>query len=359
MKKLGLSAILLTTALGGPLAAQNLKIVMESRLGNLDPILSASHQTREHGYLIYDTLFSEDADGQAQPQMIDSYTVSEDGKTYHFTLRDGLAFHDGAPVTAQDAVASIERWGQRDRMGLAIMKVTDSIMAEDDKTFVLSLNTPLGVVIDAFAKPSGVPLFIMPADAAATPITEAITNYIGSGPFKFVEADYTPGVQSIYVKNEAYQPRDEEPSGMAGGKVAKVDSIERIEMADALTAVNALTEGEIDFVQNVPLDIAPLVEGNPDITTAHLDKAGYQYGYRPNFLNPPFDDKKVRQAAMLAVGQHDILQAQFGDADNYQACGAIFGCGTTYESDVMADVAVTMPARWERRIAREPPRVSP
>ncbi|EKF44528.1 extracellular solute-binding protein [Nitratireductor indicus C115] len=340
MKHRSLALALMAAVLSGPACAETLKIVMESRLGNLDPILSASHQTREHGYLIYDTLFAEDAQGQAQPQMIDEYSVSEDGKTYRFKLREGLAFHDGAPVTAKDAVASIKRWGQRDRMGLAIMKATDSLEAEDDSTFVLKLNTPLGVVIDAFAKPSGVPLFIMPEAAAATPITEAITNYVGSGPFKFVEDEYSPGVKSIYVKNEDYKPRSEEPSGMAGGKVAKVERIERIEIADPLTAVNSLTEGEVDFMQNVPLDLAPLVEGNEEITTAHLDKAGYQYGYRLNFLHPPFDNKLVRQAALYAVGQKEILQAQFGDADNYQACGAIFGCGTTYESDVMADIAI-------------------
>lgn len=340
MQRIGLAAVLLSTCLAGAVSAQNLKIAMETRLGNLDPILSAAHQTREHGYLIYDTLFAEDAEGKPQPQMIDSYTLSEDGKTYRFTLRDGLAFHDGAPVTTADVIASIQRWGLRDRMGMALMGITDSITAEDDKTFVIQLNVASGVVIEAFAKPSGVPLFIMPAAAAATPVTEAITNYIGSGPFSFVEADYVPGVKSIYLKNPAYQPRSEPASGLAGGKVAGVERIERIEIADALTAVNSLNEGEIDFVQTVPLDLAPLIEGSDAIVSGHLDEKGYQYGYRMNFLHAPFDNKLVRLAALNAIGQRDILQAQYGDAKNHQVCGAVFGCGTTYESDVLAEVAI-------------------
>lgn len=353
MKFAGIAALLLSTGLAGAASAQTLKIAMESRLGNLDPIVSAAHQTREHGYLIYDTLFSEDAEGKPQPQMVEGYTLSDDGKTYTFTLRDGLVFHDGSAVTSKDVVASIKRWGARDRMGMAVMGLTESVAAQDDKTFTVQLNTPSGVVVEAFAKPSGVPLFIMPEAAAQTPVTEVITNYIGSGPFKFVEAEYNPGVKSVYVKHEGYKPRAEAPNGLAGGKVAKVDRIERVEIADALTAVNALNEGEIDFVQTVPLDLAPLVEGNPDIKTAHLDEKGYQYGYRMNFLHAPFDNKLVRLAALHAVGQKDLLTAQYGDAQNNMACGAVFGCGTPYESDVMADLAIEANPEKAKELLKE------
>lgn len=340
MKITKLSMMLLSCCIANIASAQELKIVMETRLGNLDPILSASHQTREHGYMIYDTLFALDADGQTQPQMIDKFQLSDDKMTYIFTLRDGLAFHNGKLVTSADVVASIKRWGERDRMGIAVMQLTDSVNATDDKTFTIKLNTPTNVFIDAFAKPSGVPLFIMPAEVAATPVTEAITDYTGSGPFRFDAAQYTPGVKSVYLKNTEYKPRSEAPSGLAGGKVAKVDQITRIEMPDPLTAVNALNEGEIDFVQAVPLELAPLVEANENRTTAHLDKSGYQYSYRLNFLNAPFDNKLVRQAALEAIGQKDVLAAQYGDADNFTVCGAIFGCGTPYASDESAEIAI-------------------
>lgn len=353
MKRTGIVALLMSTCIVGAASAQDLRIAMETRLGNLDPILSAAHQTREHGYLIYDTLFSEDSDGVPQPQMIESYTVSEDGRTYRFSLRDGLAFHDGAPVTSEDVIASIQRWGQRDRMGMAIMGLTDSITAEDDQSFTMELHTPSGVVVEAFAKPSGVPLFIMPAAVAETPVTEAITVYTGSGPFVFVESEYLPGVRSVYQRNDDYQPRSEEPSGMAGGKVPRVERIERIEIADALTAINALNEGEIDFVQTVPLDLAPLVNANPAITSGHLDESGYQYGYRLNFLHAPFDNRQVRLAALNAIGQREILQAQYGDAENHQICGAVFGCGTTYESDVMAELAIESNPEEARALLEE------
>lgn len=320
---------------GAPVRASDLKVVMESRLGNLDPILSASHQTRDHGYLIYDTLFALDASQAVQPQMVESYTVSQDGKTYTFRLRDGLTWHDGKPVTAADVVASIKRWGQRDRMGMALKSITTDLAAPDDRTFTLTLSQASGVVLEAFAKPSGVPLFIMPARVAATPVTEAITDYTGSGPFVFKASAYQPGVRAIYEKNPRYVPRSEAPSWFAGAKVAKVDRIERIEMPDPLTAVNALNSGEIDYLQNINVDLMPLVQTS-EVTTRRLDALGYQVSYRLNHLQPPFTNKLVRQAALWAIGQSEIMQAQFGDPAHYSLCGAAFGCGLPYASDVSA-----------------------
>jgi peptide/nickel transport system substrate-binding protein len=322
-----------------PALAADLKIVMESRLGNLDPILSGSHQTRDHGYLIYDTLFALDAEQQIHPQMVDSHTVSEDGKVYTFVLRDGLKWHDGSSVTAADVVASIDRWGKRDRMGMALMSITSEIKAVDDNTFSLTLNEPSGIVLDAFAKPSGNPLFIMPEKVAQTPVTEAITDYTGSGPFAFKADEYQPGAKAVYVKNEAYVPRSEEPSWLAGGKVAKVDRIERIEMADPLTALNALNSGEVDYLQNINFDLLEIVNQD-EVETARLDSLGYQISYRFNHLQRPFDNKLVRQAALWAVGQEEVLQAQFGAPENFGICGAIFGCGLPYETDVQADMVV-------------------
>ncbi|MEI4472301.1 ABC transporter substrate-binding protein [Frigidibacter sp. MR17.24] len=343
MKTLGFARLLGTAAvlamLPLSLSAQTLKVVMESRLSALDPIVSASHQTRDHGYLIYDTLLGLDAEQVVQPQMAD-WDVSEDGKVYTFTLRDGLAFSDGAPVTSADCIASIDRWSQRDTMGKALMTVTERIEAIDDKSFRVTLSTPTSIILDAFAKPSGVPLFIMPERVAKAPLSEPITDYTGSGPFVFEADRFEPGVHAFYRKNEAYVPRDEPPSWFAGGKVAKVDEIERIEMADQLTSLNALTSGEIDYLQTVPFDLMPMLEGNEDITRVTLDSIGYQIGYRLNALQPPFDNKLVREAALYAIGQADAMQAQFGDPSFYEICGAAFGCDLPYASDEMADMVV-------------------
>jgi peptide/nickel transport system substrate-binding protein len=334
-----LAALASAVLFSAPALASELKVVMESRLGNLDPILSGSHQTRDHGYLIYDTLFGLDAQQKIHPQMVDTYTTSEDGKVFTFILRDGLNWHDSTPVTAADVVASINRWGKRDRMGIALMSITSEVKAVDAKTFSLTLKQPSGIVLDAFAKPSGNPLFIMPEKVAQTAVTEAITDYTGSGPFVFKADEYEPGVKAVYVKNEKYVPREEEPSWFAGGKIPKVDRIQRIEMADPLTALNALNSGEIDYLQNISFDLLDIADTN-EVTTARLDELGYQISYRLNHLQAPFDNKLVRQAALWAIGQEEVMQAQFGAPENFKLCGAIFGCGLPYESDVSADMAV-------------------
>lgn len=324
----------------GETLAQNLRIVMESRLGVLDPTITGAHQSRDHGYLIYDTLLALDENQEIQPQMVDAWEVSEDGTTYIFTLRNGLLFHDGAPVTAADAVASIQRWAQRDRLGGVIMSNVEAITADDDKTFTVVQAKPSNLILTALAKPSGMPLFVMPADVAATPVSEAITDYTGSGPFVFDAEQFEPGARAVYTKFEDYVPRDEPPSWFAGGKVAKVDSIERIEMRDSMTALNALMNGEVDYLQSVPLDLIPMLPQDGSVVVHQQDALGYQIGYRFNHLNPPFNDKAVRHAAMLAIGQEDGLIAQFGSPDYYSICGAAFGCGMPYESDAMIDLVI-------------------
>jgi len=309
------------------LAETTITAVMHSALRVLDPVITTAHITRNHGYMIYDVLTAVDENFTPQPQMAD-WTVSDDGLTYTFTLRDGLMFHDGAPVTGEDVVASLTRWGKRDSGGQLIFDVTASLEAPDDKTVVWTLSEPFPPLLNVISKQSAVPPFIMPARIAATSSDETITEYVGSGPFKFVVDEYEPGVSVTYEKFDDYVPREEPASWMAGGKVVNVDRVVWTTMPDNLTAINALAAGEIDYLEQVQVDLLPILEGAPDVTVEMRDPLGYVTIGRPNFLHPPFDNKKVRQAANLALSQEDVLATMMGSPDYYQVCGAIFGCGT-------------------------------
>lgn len=330
----GLAAALLTgTALIAPgaLMAQEdevtLTAVMHSGLRVLDPVITTAHITRDHAYMIYDVLTAVDDTFTPQPQMAD-WEVSDDNLTYTFTLRDGLMFHDGAPVTGADVVASLERWGKRDSGGQLIFDVTDSLEAQGDKTVVWTLSEPFGPLLDVISKQSAVPPFIMPARVAETSPDETITDYTGSGPFVFNEEEYEPGVSVTYDKFDDYVPREEPASWMAGGKVVNVDRVVWTTMPDALTALNALSAGEVDYLEQVQIDLMPILEGNPDVTVEKRDELGYVTIGRPNFLNPPFDNQLVRQAAMAALDQESMLATMQGDPEYYRVCGAIFGCST-------------------------------
>ena len=328
--------------LGTPVSADTLRVVMHSALRVLDPIMTTAYMSRNHGYMIYDTLFALDSEMRPQPQMVDSWTVSDDGLVYTFTLRDGLVFHDGAPVTGEDVAASIARWGERDPMGQLLMRqVAEMGQGDAANVFVITLSAPYGLVIDSLAKPSSNVPFIMPARIAAnTPSTEAVEEQIGSGPFRWVAEEFQPGVIAVYDRFDGYVPRSEPPSWASGGKVVEVDRVEWIVMPDQQTTLNALLSEEIDYWEDAPADLMPILQANPDIEVANLNLLGYQTIVRPNVLHPPFDDVRIRRAAIASISQQDVMDAMIGNPDLYMLCGAMFICGTPLESDVGSETLV-------------------
>ena len=181
-----------------------LKAVVNSDLENIDPIWTTANISRNHGNMAGDTLFAIDEKSEIQPRMAESATVSEDGMTYTIKLRPGLKWHDGGPVTPEDCIASIRRWGQRDGMGQQMMAVVESMEAVDDLTFTIKLKEVWGLVLPALGKMSSNGPFMMPKRLAET------------DPFEQV-----PGAKVVYDKNQAYVPRGEPASGAAGGKVAR------------------------------------------------------------------------------------------------------------------------------------------
>src|SRR5436190_3652675 len=245
-------------------AGKTITAVMHSDLRIIDPGFTTAYITRDHGYMIFDTLLATDASFKIQPQMAD-WKVSDDKLTYTFTLRDGLKWHDGAPVTAEDCVASLKRWGRNDNMGQKLMDFTASIEPIDAKTFALKLKEPYGLVLESIGKPSSYVPFMMPKRLAETPPGQQIPEQIGSGPFKFVKAEFQPGVKAVYEKNTDYVPRKEPASWTAGGKVVKVDRVEWLTMPDAQTAANALQSGDIDFVEVPPFDLLPVLAANKEL----------------------------------------------------------------------------------------------
>src|ERR1700709_1240119 len=336
------SAIALSAALATPSLAATTKTitaVMHSDLRFLDPIITTAYIQRDYGYMVYDTLLATDSNFKIQPQMAD-WKVSDDKLTYTFTLRDGLKWHDGAPVTAEDCVASLKRWGRNDNMGQKLMYFAASIEATDARTVTLKLKEPYGLVLESIGKPSSYVPFMMPKRMAETPAGQQIKEQIGSGPFKFVQAEFQPGVKAVYEKNKDYVPRKEPPSWTAGGKVVKVDRVEWITMADAQTAVNALQSGDIDFMEVPAFDILPVLAKDKELKVETLNKLGFQTLGRMNFLYPPFDNVKVRRAAFLALNQKDVLDALVGNPEYYNICGALFVCGTPLASDVGSESLV-------------------
>jgi peptide/nickel transport system substrate-binding protein len=330
-----------------------LRVVPHADLKNTDPIWTTAYITRNHGYMIYDTLFALDEQLKPHPQMVESWKQSADGLIYTFTVRPGLKWHDGAPVRAADCVASIRRWGARDAMGQKLMEFTKALQAVDARTFRLVLKEPYGLVIPSLAKISSNVPFMMPERLAATDPFTQVKESIGSGPFKFVAGEWVPGNKVVYVKNPDYAPRDEPPSFASGGKRVYVDRVEWLYIPDPATAQAALSAGEVDYYEIPPVDLVPLMERDSKLVVKVVDPLGVQGMLRPNHLHPPFNDPRARQALLWMVKQDDYLRAMIGDPRFWKACPALFICGTVFASDAGAEALMKQDLERAKQLMQE------
>lgn len=319
-------------ALPGFTRADDLNVVLSAPLRSLDATTSTARITRTHGFMVYDTLLGLDGDMKVQPEMA-SYAVSDDNLVYTFTLRDGLTFHDGTPVTAADCIASLKRWADHDGAGGKMMGFVKSMDASSDKEFTITLSAPFGQLPDLLAKPSPIPAFILPKRLAETPKGEQITDMTGSGPFMFVADEFQPGVRAVYEKFDGYVPRDEPASGNAGGKVVHFDRVIWEVMPDIQTAINALRAGDVDYLESLPTDLVPLVEMSDTIDYGVIKPVGSQVTGQFNHLLPPFDDVDVRRAAMYALDQEQILMTAIGNPKYFTLCASIYGCSVPLASE--------------------------
>src|SRR3977135_4430921 len=321
----------------GPVAAkaETIKAVMNSDLKIVDPIWTTAYVQRGFGYLVWDTLFALDEKLQVQPEMVDKWDVSPDKLAWTFTLRDGLVWSAGAPVPAEDCIQSIKRWGARDSMGQKMLASVTGFEAVDAKTFKMTMQEPYGLVLESLGKPSANVPFMMPKRVAETdPFTQIkAEDVIGSGPFVFIAKEWKPGEKVVFVKNPTYKPRAEPPSGLAGAKIAKVDRIEWIWIPDAQTQVAALQSGEGDMLEQPSPDLLPLMAKDKNIKLFDGNPLGNQYALRFNTLFKPFDNPKIRHAAMVAFNQEDFLKATIGDPKYYKVCKAVFVCGSSLARD--------------------------
>ena len=327
-----LSALLLATA-GTPALAQTktLRVVAHADVKILDPTFTTAYITRNFGYMVYDMLFGRDDKGVPKPQMVEKYSTSKDGREWSFTLRSGLKFSDGSPVTATDAVASIQRWAGKDSIGRAMAASGPQWKVVNATTFTLTLKEPFGLVLDGLSKPSGFPPVIMPERLAKLPTTTPMTEVLGSGPFVFKRDEWVPGNKLVFIRNPHYLARSEPASYLSGSKKTAFDRVEWLYLPDANSSVAALKKGEVDFVEMVPPDyVTPL---RSDSNVKLLPSSAQQGQLIMNHLYPPFNNPKVRQAVLKAVSQERFNAAMGYPLDMRMTyCATYFICGSANDT---------------------------
>ena len=353
----GIAASALAPSLAAPAVAQKpsvLRFVPQSNLSVLDPVWTTATVTGNHGYYVYDTLYSADSKLQPQPQMAAGQEVSEDGRVWRFRLRDGLRFHDGAPVRGQDCIASIKRWAVREPIGQLLARVVDRYVAVDDRTFEIRLTKPFPLMLDALAKPDSSIPFIMPERIAAIDAMKPFTEVVGSGPYRFLPEEYVSGSRVAYAKFEGYVPRPEKPEWGTGGKVAHFDRVEWNIIPDPATSSAALQRGEVDWWERPLNDLLPSLMKSPGVQTEIQDKSGRMALMRLNHLQPPFDDVRLRRAVLMSVDQDEYLRATYGDDTAlWKVCRSIYPCGTPYASDQEAKTVMRGDLDAAKRMLKE------
>lgn len=308
-----------------------LRFVPQANLTALDPVWTTAAVSTTHGYTVFDTLYGTDEQSRPQPQMAEGHAVSDDGRTWRIRLRDGLSWHDGTPVLARDCAASLQRWARRDTFGQSLAQVVDGWGHADDRTIEIKLKSPFPMLVSAIAKVSSTAAFMMPERLAQTDPFQQVTEMTGSGPFRFLADEYVSGARASYARFDQYVPRQEIPSGTAGGKVANFARVEWQIIPDVATASAALLRGEVDWWDQVAPDLTPLLRRNKDVTVGVNDPGGYIGTLRFNTLNPPFDNAAIRRAVLHAGNQDDYLRAITGnDPDIFSECHSMWPCGTPY-----------------------------
>ncbi len=334
------SSLLALPRLGRGAERLVLKFIPQADLAILDPIWTTAYVTRNHGLMVFDTLFG--IDGQFRPrlQMLESASEEENGRLWRLRLREGLWFHDGEPVRAADCIASITRWGARDAFGQALLAATDRMTAVDDRTFLIRLTRPFPLLPDALGKAASSIPAIMPERLARTDPFSAVTEMVGSGPYRFKADERVPGALVVYERFERYRPREEgTPDWLAGPKVARFDRVEWHVIPDPATAAAALQSGEVDWWEQPSFDLLPLLAAHPDIEVVQLDPTGFPSMLRFNHLWPPFDNPEIRRALLGAVSQSDEMIAVAGtDPSRYRTPVGFFPPASPMASDAGLDV---------------------
>jgi peptide/nickel transport system substrate-binding protein len=329
------------TGLAAPAVGQRarvLRFVPTVDLSSLDPHWSTSQAVQSHGYYVFDTLFGVNARQEPRPQMAEGHVLEDNGRTALIRLRDGLRFHDGEPVLARDCAASLKRWSARDVFGQTAALFVEDWGAADDRTVRIRLKRPFGLLIDALAKPNGQVPFIMPERLAKTDPNRQVSEMVGSGPYRFIRDEFLQGSRAVYQRFDGYRPRQEKAEWLSGGKVAHIERIEWRILPDPSTVAAALQKQEVDWWEQVPPDMLPLLRQMGHLRVHNTNPVGYYGILRFNHLHPPFNNLAVRRAVALGLPQEDYMRAVAGnEEDLFTSCKALFPCSTRYGEEIGTD----------------------
>lgn len=302
-------------------AGGTLKVAFSAEPDSIDWMYTGATATRDVGWHIFESLFALDRDYQVQPMIAEDYEVSDDQKLYTIQIRNDVTFHDGSELTAEDVVASIDRWRLVSAVGKNAGNYIDDVTIIDPYTIEITLNQVYNSLLADFAAPKQALAIIPQAvtkEAGENPLTP--DQLIGTGPYQFQKWDR--GKEISLSRFDGYSARSEDTGGLSGKKTAYIDEIKFIFVKDPQVMVNGLKTGIYDYIQSISPDLYDAVNSDPNV-----EPITYINGYTtltPNKEYEPLSDVNVREAINLALDNETIAKSVYGNKDFYALDGALF-----------------------------------
>ncbi|MFQ6549625.1 ABC transporter substrate-binding protein [Aestuariibius sp. 2305UL40-4] len=332
LRLFGYAVAIALTATGSASAETELKLAMKAQPPTLDLHVTSTNTVRNVAAHINEGLFAFDSTFTPHPVLAESVDRSADGLTYTFAIRQGVPFHNGDELAAEDVVASLDRWLRRSSFGRTLAPYVSAVEATDRSTVELRLNAPANFVVTALSTWRAGP-FIYPAEVIEAAGDDRITDYIGTGPYRFV--DWRDGQEIRLERFDAYAPVDAPADGYTGRRVALADTLRFVFVPELSVRRIGVETGDFDVALDIDPDSYDRYQTNPDVVSSL--GAPRMTTLIPNKSGGPMSDPGLRRAVQAAICVEDVLPV-YGGAAFWRADPSLTWKETAWWSDAGSDL---------------------
>jgi peptide/nickel transport system substrate-binding protein len=297
-------------AAGQPKTGGSLKVAILGEPPALDIMFTTATVTRNTAWHMFETLYANNSKMEPQPFLAEKGEVSGDARTWTFNLRKGVPFHNGKEMKADDVVASLKRWGTMGVRGQVIFKRIDTVTAKDDYTVVMNFKEPTGATLLSFLAEGS--SFIMPAEIAEKFPKDKLSEYVGTGPFQFVE--HQPDRFVRMKRFDKYVPLDKPADFASGKRVAYVDELNFIPVPEGTVRADGVGTGEYHFADDLNPDQVDSVRGQSNVTPVIVMPyywLVYHFNKKEGLFAGP-NGLKLRQAVLASLSMEPLAKAGVG-----------------------------------------------
>lgn len=309
-------------------------IAMDAEPAGLDCMVTSATLVRSVAWHIYETLFTFGEKLDVIPMLAKDYSVSEDGLKYTINLRKGILFHNGGEMTADDVIASINRWGKVSSTGKGTFKNLESIIKKSEYQIEINMKVADILLLSSLAiEAKGA--IIVPKDIIESAGEEPMKEYVGTGPYQFVE--WNPNQHIKLKRFEDYKPLDGKANGYGGRKIAHIEELLFLFVPDKTVEAAGVEAGDFDYAYAVDSEEYERLKVTPGVQ-AIVSPPRAWLGFVMNTKEGIMSNKKMRQAVLAALDMEPILLISRGHVDIWRMDPSLNQKETIWWSDTAKEL---------------------